>query len=114
MKKILALLLASVMVIGLFAGCGPKVEIPSQMEAATTAPKADDTTTEATEAPKELTFAQGTVLRMATGYNSTKTGLFFDAEVAGDGVTLADGKTYHAGDLKPTWVEVQNRLGMVF
>ena len=114
MKKMLALLLAAVMVIGLFAGCGPKVEIPSQTEAATTAPKADDTATEATEAPKELTFAQGTVLRMATGYNSTKTGLFFDAEVAGDGVTLADGKTYHAGDLKPTWVEVQNRLGMVF
>ena len=114
MKKILALLLASVMVIGLFAGCGPKVEIPSQTEAATTAPKTDDVAPDATEAPKELTFAQGTVLRMATGYNSTKTGLFFDAEVAGDGVTLADGVTYHAGDLKPTWVEVQNRLGMVF
>lgn len=115
MKKILALLLAAVMVIGLLAGCGPQVTIPSQTEAPTTeAPKTDDTTPQATEAPKELTFAQGTVLRMATGYNSTKTGLFFDAEVAGDGVTLADGKTYHAGDLKPTWVEVQNRLGMVF
>ena len=115
MKKILALLLAAVMVIGLLAGCGPQVTIPSQTEAPTTeAPKTDDTAPEATEAPKELTFAQGTVLRMATGYNSTKTGLFFDAEVAGDGVTLADGKTYHAGDLKPTWVEIQNRLGMVF
>lgn len=115
MKKILALLLAAVMVIGLLAGCGPQVTIPSQTEAPTTeAPKTDDTTPQATEAPKELTFAQGTVLRMATGYNSTKTGLFFDAEVAGDGVTLADGKTYHAGDLKPTWVEIQNRLGMVF
>ena len=115
MKKILALLLAAVMVIGLLAGCGPQVTIPSQTEAPTTeAPKTDDTAPEATEAPKELTFAQGTVLRMATGYNSTKTGLFFDAEVAGDGVTLADGVTYHAGDLKPTWVEVQNRLGMVF
>lgn len=115
MKKILALLLAAVMVNGLLAGCGPQVTIPSQTEAPTTeAPKTDDTTPQATEAPKELTFAQGTVLRMATGYNSTKTGLFFDAEVAGDGVTLADGKTYHAGDLKPTWVEIQNRLGMVF
>jgi len=62
----------------------------------------------------DLAFAQGTVLRMATGYNSTKTGLFFDAEVAGEGITLADGNTYHAGDLKPTWVEVQNKLGMVF
>ena len=62
----------------------------------------------------ELTYAEGTVLRMATGYNSTKTGLFFDAVVAGDGVTLADGVTYHTGDLKPTWVEVQNQLGVVF
>ena len=65
-------------------------------------------------AEAELTYAAGTVLRMATGYNSTKTGLFFDAGVAGDGVTLADGNTYHAGDLKPTWVEVQNKLGVVF
>ncbi len=62
----------------------------------------------------ELTYAEGTVLRMATGYNSTKTGLFFDAETAGEGVTLADGVTYHTGDLKPTWVEVQNDLKVVF
>ena len=51
---------------------------------------------------------------MATGYNSAKTGLFFDAETAGEGITLADGKTYQTGDLKPTWVEVQNVLGMKF
>ena len=62
----------------------------------------------------ELAFAPGTVLRMATGYNSAKTGLFYDAETAGDGITLADGVTYHTGDLKPTWVAVQDRLGMVF
>ena len=62
----------------------------------------------------ELAFTPGIVLRMATGYNSTKTGLFFDAETAGDGITLPDGITYHTGDLKPTWVEIQNRLGMVF
>ena len=54
------------------------------------------------------------VLRMATGYNNAKTGLFFDAETAGEGVTLADGKTYHTGDLKPTWVAVQEKLGVVF
>jgi len=54
------------------------------------------------------------VLRMATGYNNAKTGLFFDASVAGEGVTLADGITYHTGDLKPTWVEVQNVLNVVF
>ena len=62
----------------------------------------------------ELTYADGTVLRMATGYNSAKTGLFFDASVAGEGVTLADGVTYHTGDLKPTWVAVQNTLGVAF
>jgi len=62
----------------------------------------------------ELTYAEGTVLRMATGYNNAKTGLFFDAGVAGEGVTLADGKTYLAGDLKPTWVEVENVLGVKF
>ena len=65
-------------------------------------------------ASDELPYAEGTVLRMATGYNSAKTGLFFDAETAGEGITLADGKTYNSGDLKPTWVEVQNKLGIVF
>lgn len=62
----------------------------------------------------QLTYADGTVLRMATGYNNAKTGLFFDAGVAGEGVTLADGKTYLAGDLKPTWVEVENKLNVKF
>ena len=62
----------------------------------------------------ELTYAEGTELRMATGYNNAKTGLFFDAGVAGEGVTLADGKTYLAGDLKPTWVEVENVLKVKF
>lgn len=61
-----------------------------------------------------LTYAEGTVLRMATGYNNAKTGLFFDAEVAGEGIVLADGVTYHSGDLKPTWVEVQKELGVTF
>lgn len=62
----------------------------------------------------ELAFTPGTVLRMATGYNNAKTGLFFSADVAGDGITLPDGVTYHTDELKPTWVEVQDRLGMVF
>ena len=86
MKRTLSLLAAMVMLVSLFA-------VP---------------------ASAELTYAEGTVLRMATGYNNAKTGLFFDAGVAGEGVTLADGKTYLAGDLKPTWVEVQNVLGVVF
>ncbi len=112
LTRMIAMLLVIAMVAAAFAGCGGQMSVPTE---ATQAPVADDgaAATEATQAA-ELSFAPGTVLRMATGYNSTKTGLFFDAEVAGDGVTLADGITYQAGDLKPTWVEVQNRLGMVF
>ncbi|MCD7752037.1 MAG: substrate-binding domain-containing protein [Lachnospiraceae bacterium] len=73
----------------------------------------ETTGTEETTAD-QLTFAEGTVLRMATGYNSAKTGLFFNADIAGEGITLADGNTYQSGDLKPTWVEAENRLGMTF
>ena len=61
-----------------------------------------------------LPYAEGTVLRMATGYNNAKTGLSFDPSVAGEGITLADGKTYNSGDLKPTWVAVQDTLKVVF
>lgn len=66
-----------------------------------------------TPAPK-LEYADGTVLRMATGYNSAKTGIAFDAATAGEGVTLADGKTYHTGDLKPTWQELESILKVEF
>ena len=114
MKRVLSLALVLCMVMALFAGCGgSKLEV-QQAPAATQAPA--EAAPAATEAPAaaDLSFAQGTVLRMATGYNSNKTGLFFSADVAGDGIQLADGKTYQTGDLKPTWVEVQNRLGMVF
>ncbi len=74
----------------------------------------------------ELKYASGTTLRMATGYNNAKTGLFFDStvvdkidkdtgEVIEKGkLTLADGNTYVTGDLKPTWVEVQNKLNVKF
>lgn len=111
MKRVLSIILVLSMAAALLAGCGGNklevVQTPAETAGAD-APAA----TEAAAA--ELTFAPGTVLRMATGYNSTKTGLFFSADVAGEGITLADGVTYQTGDLKPTWVEVQNRLGMVF
>ena len=61
-----------------------------------------------------LDYADGTVLRMATGYNNAKTGIAFDAETAGEGITLADGKTYHTGDLKPTWAALEEILGVEF
>ena len=61
-----------------------------------------------------LGYADGTTLRMATGYNNADTGLFFSADVAKEGITLADGKTYHTGDLKPTWVAVSEKLNINF
>jgi len=59
-----------------------------------------------------LPYEAGTLLRMATGYNSAKTGLRFDPETAGEGITLADGKTYNSGDFKPTWVTVMEKLNI--
>ena len=88
MKKLTAILLVAVMMMTL-------IVVPASAESG-------------------LSYAEGTVLRMATGYNSAKTGLFFDADTAGEGITLADGKTYLTGELKPTWVKVQEVLGVVF
>ena len=120
-KSVLSLLLAVAMIAGLLVGCGPSIEVPQtstgSKESTPNQPAGTSGSdgSEATEPPaSELSFAQGTILRMAVGYNSEKTGLFFDAETAGEGITLADGNTYRAGDLKPTWVEVENKLGMKF
>ncbi len=117
-NKTIAMLLAVLMLVGLLAGCGNKIDVDqytqpqTQPETNTNTEPAAETGTDTPAAPAELSYAEGTTLRMATGYNSTKTGLSLDAEVAGEGITLADGITYHAGDLKPTWVEVQNVLGI--
>ena len=122
-KRALAALLLAASMTGTLAGCGPKVVVSdgggsTSAAASETTASSDGTSTETSAAEETstggLSFAQGTVLRMATGYNSSKTGLFFDAETAGEGITLADGNTYNAGDLKPTWVEVEKELGMVF
>ena len=87
MKKVLSLALALAMVLTMFSLASAESALP---------------------------YAAGTELRMGTGYNNAKTGLVFDAEVAGEGITLADGKTYNTGDLKPTWVAVQDTLGIKF
>ena len=62
----------------------------------------------------DLPYAENTVLRMATGYNSPQTGISMHADIAGEGITLADGKMYHTGDLKPTWQELEKILGVKF
>ena len=58
----------------------------------------------------KLTYTPGTTLRMACGYNSKQTGMRFHADIAKDGITLADGKTYHTDDFKPTWVALMDTL----
>ena len=103
MKKLVSLVLALVMVLSL-ASCfgGGKT-----------------TTTTGTQGPAEfdLEYAEGTVLRMATGYQKTTQGISFkDASVfkGADSITLADGKEYRVNDLKPTWAELEKRLNVKF
>ena len=62
----------------------------------------------------KLQYADGTVLRMATGYNSPQTGISMHADIAGEGIKLADGNTYNAGDLKPTWAALETILKVEF
>lgn len=99
MKKLLSLALVLVMMLTLVA-C-PKPPVPG--------PDPDPTF--------DLEYAEGTVLRMATGYQKTTQGISFkDASVFNgqDSMVLADGKEYRVGDLKPTWAELSNRLGIDF
>ena len=113
-RKFSALFVSSLLGLTLLTGCGPSIEVqPSGGGSASNnggGSASTDTNTETSGG--ELTYAEGTVLRMATGYNSTKTGLSFDAETAGNGITLPDGNTYNTGDLKPTWQEVEKVLGI--
>ncbi len=114
MKRLISALLVVCMVLVLFAGCTDDPAPTTPTTEPTKGTEQTQPTTTPTEPVDQLTFKKGTVLRMATGYNNPNTGLFFDAETAGEGITLADGKTYHTGDLKPTWVEIRERLGMDF
>ncbi|MCM1148484.1 MAG: hypothetical protein NC319_00140 [Butyricicoccus sp.] len=126
-KTLTALLLVVVMTVALFSGCGPSLEVQSSgtsqsdtsQSGTGTTPSSSGSSSNGSDQPgsaepASLSFAQGTVLRMATGYNKSNTGLFFDADTAGEGITLANGKTYHTGELKPTWEVVEEKLGMVF
>ncbi len=115
-KKVVSLLLAVCMIATLFAACNNSKPDETKASDPSNTNPTDPTPTDPTPTGPvdELKFAEGTVLRMATGYNKPNTGLFFDAETAGEGITLANGQTYHTGDLKPTWVTVEERLGMKF
>ena len=99
MKKLLSLALVLVMMLTLVA-C-PKPPVPG--------PDPDPTF--------DLEYAEGTVLRMATGYQKTTQGISFkDASVFNgqDSMVLADGKEYRVGDLKPTWAELSDRRNIDF
>lgn len=110
--------MAAVLASATLAGCStPGGNSTSSGSTSTSSSKSESTSSstssEAPEAPK-LEYANGTLLRMAVGYNSAKTGIAFDAEIAGSGVTLADGKTYNTGDLKPTWQQLETVLKVKF
>ncbi len=111
MKKLLALMLVLVMMLTLVA-C-PKPPVP-------TTPSSSSSSTGGEEKPDakfDLEYAKDTVLRMATGYQKTTQGISFKDSSVFKGnptLTLADGKTYKVGDLKPTWAELELRLGVKF
>ncbi len=111
MKRILCTILAVCMIACLF-GCN---RLPVETPAPTGGNNPTNAPTAGPTLPTpQLEYAAGTELRMATGYQKINEGLFFDADTVGEGITLADGKTYHTGDLKPTWAEMQNRLNVKF
>lgn len=62
----------------------------------------------------DLKYAEGTKLNMAVVHNNAKTTITFDSSLAGDGLKLADGKTYNSGDLKPAWQALQDELKVNF
>ncbi len=109
MKKIISLALGLVLFMAL-VGCKQ-----------TTAKKTTQTTakptsvTKSEEEEKVLKYAEGTELNLAVTHNSTKTSISFkDSSITGDGLKLADGKTYQTGDLKPVWAELEKTLKVKF
>ena len=105
MKKfrLIALVLAVVMMLSVLTACWDKPDDPQ------TPP----------EENKELVYTPGTTLRMACGYNNANTAISFDSgtieKYGTDGaLTLSNGATYRTGDLKPTWAELEERLGIEF
>lgn len=120
-KRFAAMLLAATTVVASLAACGGgATTTPSPVPtkpAATPTPTGDEGPTPTLPPVIEadqLVFTKGTVLRMACGYNNKNTGISFDADTAKDGITLANGKEYHTGDLKPTWEEIEKRLDIKF
>ena len=125
--KIFAFLLTAALLLSLLAACGPTINVDptgnpggnqtsNPNPGSTNDPSGGGQTTSETVRDK---FAPGTTLRMATGYNNPNTGISFDEGTINDKgengiLTLSNGQSYRAGDLKPTWVAVSERLGINF
>ncbi len=117
LKRLVSALLVFCLVAAFFAGCqqlpvetkpvetNPPVVDPGE----TTAP-VETTVPQETEWVDPLVYAEDTELRIAAGYQKVNQAISFSADIAGEGIVLADGKTYHTGDLKPTWAAVEELL----
>ena len=113
LKRLISVVLVLGMIAALFAGCSTELPVETTAPVVeSTAPVEGDTTPTTEPAAPELTYAEGTELRIAAGYQKPNQAISFSADIAGDGITLADGNTYHTGDLKPTWAEVEKVLGV--
>ena len=127
MKSALAILLVIAMTFVLLTGCGPKIPTsanPTNNPNSSGSPSNNPQNTPGggTDPNAETVYdkyAPGTELKMAFGYNSTYAAISFSSNIIseyGDGstITLSNGKSYRAGELKPTWEELQNRLNIKF
>ncbi len=138
LNKILAIVLAFVMVAALLAGCGPELPstsgTPSSTPGGETTPSGGGETTTpggetnppvVTETVRDKYKDDGSVtITLATGYDKPNTGIAFDADTISENdkkdgtedgaITLSNGVAYRSGELKPTWAEMQNRLGVKF
>ena len=126
--KIFALLLAAAMLMSLLAACGPTINVdgqptgnPGQPNNPSNPgnPSNPDANPDTPSQTVHDLYASGITLRMATGYNNPNTGISYDAGTISDygengTLTLSNGKQYRAGDLKPTWAALSERLGINF
>ena len=102
MKKTLKLFALLMVLLLALVGC-------SSGGGGSTPTQPDDTPT------SNFVYEEGTELRVAAGYQKANEAISFqDAEITGEGVTLADGVTYHTGDLKPTWAYLSELLHITF
>ena len=96
------------------SGSGSGTSEPTSPGGVPTLPTVDFNPEPAKNLPFNLTYPEGTTIRMAVGYNNTSTGIRFDADTAGAGLDLPDGKHYNSGDLKPTWAALSEILKVNF